>query len=277
MNPQFCLNAATIKGTPLRLQLQLASDAGFKQIGLWLSDVDQSIAEGSSLNDIKAQLDSCGLRVAEFCYLGGWQDAEEARFKEVLNQAHRLSSVARALGCDILVAVPALSAGSLVGAPERLREVCQVAAAYGVRVALEFPGIAAEVRDLRTARNLLSAAGCANAGLVLDTFHFFLGGSSLADMEGMAEILLVHASDAMNLPIEELRRPHDNRTFPGEGIIDLAPIFERLDQMHYGGPISLEIWNRKLHQSNPAEVVKRSCESLRYIERVISKNHAGIR
>ena len=32
------------------------------------------------------------------------------------------------------------------------------------------------------------------------------------------EIFLVHVSDAMNLPMEKLRIPHDNRTFPGDGI-----------------------------------------------------------
>jgi len=277
MNERFCLNAATIKGTPLNLQIRLASEAGFKQIGLWLDDVDQAVAMGTSLSDIKTQLDSCGLQVAEFCFLGGWQDAEGARFDEVLSQAHRLSNVCRALGCDILVAVPALAGGRLGGAPERFRQVCQVAAEHRVRVALEFPGIAAEVKDLRTAHNLVSAAACANAGLVLDTFHFFLGGSSLSDMEGAAEILLVHISDAMNLPIEELRKPHDNRTFPGEGILDFALIFDRLDQSHYDGAISLEVWNRKLRQANPAEVVKRSCESFRHIERMVTKNHAGIR
>jgi 2-keto-myo-inositol isomerase len=274
MHERFCLNAATIKTTPLDLQIDLARDAGFSQIGLWLKDVEDGMAHGRSLKEIKDQLDSSGLRVAEFCFLGGWQDADQPKLQEVLNQTRHICEVSRALGCDIVVTVPALGPGWSGGAPERFRQVCQVAADYGVRMALEFPGIAAEVKDLRSARDLVSAAGCPNGGLIIDTFHFFLGGSKLADFERMApgEIFLVHVSDAPNLAIEKLRIPHDNRTFPGEGTIDFAPIFQQLNCLRYDGAISLEIWNRELHQANPMEVVKRGVESLRRIEGLLEHN-----
>jgi 2-keto-myo-inositol isomerase len=267
MLERFCLNAATIKSTPLDLQIELAREAGFRQIGLWLKDVEAAMAQGKLLGKIKAQLDSSGLRVAELCFLGSWQDSDETRLKEVLNQTHHICEVSRGLGCGIVVTVPALGPGWLNGAPERFRQVCHVAAEYGVRIALEFPGIAAEVKDLRSARDLVSAA-CPNGGLVIDTFHFFLGGSKVADFERMApgEVFLIHVSDAMDLPLEKLRIPHDNRTFPGDGIIDFAPVLEQLDRLRYDGAISLEIWNRELHQSNPAEVVKKGRESLQRIE-----------
>lgn len=264
MQERFCLNTATIKGTSLHLQIQLAREAGFRQIGLWLKDVDAAVAGGQSLGEIKRELDAGGLRVAEFCFLGGWQDAEGARVQEVIRQAHHLCQVARELGCDVVVAVPAAGAGWLKGAPERFGRICHVAAEYGVRIALEFPGTAAEVKDLRQARELIAAAACPNGGLVIDTFHFFLGGSRIADFECVlpGEIFLVHVSDAPNLPLEALRIPHDNRTFPGEGIIDFTPIFHHLERLQYAGAISLEIWNRKLHAANPTEVVKKGFESL---------------
>jgi sugar phosphate isomerase/epimerase len=71
--------------------------------------------------------------------------------------------------------------------------------------------------------------------------------------------------------MEKLRMPHDNRTFPGEGTIDFAPVFEQLNRLHYDGAISLEIWNREFHQANPAEVVKKACESLQRIEARLNK------
>jgi 2-keto-myo-inositol isomerase len=272
MQDRFCLNTATIKNTPLGLQIELARQAGFRQIGLWLKDVEAAVAGGASLAEIKTQLDFSGLRVAEICFLGGWMDADETRLKEVLDQTRHICEVARGLGCEIVVTVPALGPGWLDGAPDRFRQVCQAAAEYGVRIALEFPGIAAEVHDLRSARDLVSAAACPNGGLVIDTFHFFLGGSKLEDFQPMVprDIFLVHVSDALNLPMEKLRIPHDNRTFPGAGIIDFTPVFEQLNRLQYGGAISLEIWNRELHQSNPAEVVKKGCESL---QRVVSLLH----
>lgn len=278
MNGRFCLNTATIKNTPLALQIELTRQAGFRQIGLWLKDVEAAMAEGEKLEGIKSHLDASGLQVAEICFIGGWQDADKVRLNEVLNQTHRICDVSRALGCDIVVTVPALAPGWLTGAAERFRQVCQVAAEYDVRIALEFPGIAAEVKDLRNARDLISAAACPNGGLVIDTFHFFLGGSKIEDFEEVVpeSIFLVHVSDAMDLPLEKLRIPHDNRTFPGDGIIDYAPFFEQLNRLRYGGAISLEIWNRELQQSNPAEVVNKGCESLQRIERILQITHTAI-
>ena len=142
MNDRFCLNTATIKTTPLDLQIDLAREAGFRQIGLWLKDVEAAMEQGKSLGEIKATWTHAGLRVAEFCFLGGWQDANEPRIKEVLSQTHHICKVSRGLGCEIVVTVPALGPGWLKGAPERFRQVCQVAAEYGLRIALEFPGIA---------------------------------------------------------------------------------------------------------------------------------------
>ena len=268
MHERFCLNAATIKTTPLEQQIELAREAGFHQIGLWLKDVEAAMAQGKSLADIKATLDAAGLRVAEFCFLGGWMDADEVKLKETLAQTHRLCEITRALGCEILVTVPSIAPGWLKGAPQRFRQVCQVAKEYGVRVALEFPGIAAEIHDLASARELVSAAGCANGGLIIDTFHFFLGGSKLEDFARLSpgEIFLVHVSDAMNIPMEKLRIPHDNRTFPGDGTIDYAPIIQQLKRLRYDGAISLEIWNSELHKSDPRAAVLRGAESLRRLE-----------
>lgn len=80
----------------------------------------------------------------------------------------------------------------------------------------------------------------------------------------------MHVSYAMDLRMEKLRMPHDNRTFPGEGGIDFASIWQQLSRLGYNGAISLEIWNRQLHQSDPAEVVRQGSESLQVIERALN-------
>ncbi len=272
MDERFCLNMATIWSTPLDAQIKMACDAGFCQIGLWAKDVEGAISAGESLSKIRGMLGDSGLKVAELCYLGGWQDASESQLKPLLDVTRHLCELAQGLGCETIVAVPAMTPGWMQGAPARFRQICHVAAEYDLRVALEFPGIAAEVKDLRTAQELVVAAACSNGGLVIDTFHYFLGGSKLEDFNSVLphQIFLVHISDAMNLPLEELRKPHDNRTFPGDGIIDFTPIWQQLNRLHYDGAISLEVWNHQLHQSDPTEIVMRACESLRRIENALT-------
>src|SRR5579863_3227498 len=159
MLERFCLNAATIKATPLERQIELAAKAGFPQIGLWNSDVDAALARGESLNGLKRRLDDLGLRVGEFCFLPGWMDSDEMKLKTTLADTRRLSEMTRALGCDLLVTIPSIKPGFLDGAPDRFRQVCEAAAEFNVRVALEFPGIAAEINNLRAAHDLVSAAG----------------------------------------------------------------------------------------------------------------------
>jgi sugar phosphate isomerase/epimerase len=268
MCDQFCLNAATIKTTPLERQIQIASTSGFAKIGLWLEDVDAAVRGGKSLGDISALLRHAGLDVNEFCFVGGWQETDEEGIPKIMQDAQRIFQVSQALGCDLVVAVPAQTAGFLENGPRRFRRLCEIAADFNVRVALEFVGTAAEVKDVRTAWHIVSTAGCDNGGLVLDTFHFFMGGSKAQDLAEVPieRIFLVHLSDAMNVPVETLRLPHDWRTFPGQGIINYRPIFEQLGRLGYKRAISLEVWNQELHRADPAEVVRKGFESLCRLE-----------
>lgn len=264
MRNQFCLNTATVKTTSLERQIQLASSSGFRKIGVWLEDVDAAVARGQSLDDISSSLRDAGLEVKEFCSVGGWQEADEGRVSSIMRDAQRICQVSQALGCDLIVAVPAQTKGFLENGPQRFRRLCQIAADFHVRIALEFVGTAAEVKDVRTAWHIISTAGCENGGLVLDTFHFFMGGSQVQHLAEVPieRIFLVHLSDAMNVPPEKLRIPHDWRTFPGQGTINYRPIFEHLGRSGYKGAFSLEVWNQKLHRDDPAEVVRRGFESL---------------
>src|SRR5262249_4722609 len=127
MQPRFALNAATIKSSPLDRQIELAQANGFRQVGLWLSDVEAEIAKGRSVSEIRSQLDGAGLGVAELCFLGGWQDTDDAGFPEVLKKAHRLCEISRGLGCELIIVVPALGPGHLAHGSERFRQVCAVA------------------------------------------------------------------------------------------------------------------------------------------------------
>jgi sugar phosphate isomerase/epimerase len=271
MRNRFSLNTATIKQLPLAQQIRLASATGFHGIGLWLDDIEAATSMGIPLDGIARWVDEAGLKVEEVCFLGGWQDALRAEFPAVLEKTRHICRISRALGCDVVVAVPALQSDTLEFAPARLREVCDAAAEHRVRIALEFPGIAAEVKDVVTAWWLVSTVGRENAGLVLDSFHFFLGGSKIEDLMRIpvAKIFLVHLSDALNVPLETLRTPHDFRTFPGEGTLDYRPFLKALQEMDYQGAFSLEIWNRQLKEADAAEVARKGFASLLKLEELV--------
>ena len=270
LNERFCLNAATIKRSSLEQQIQITSAAGFRAIGLWIDDIETALTRGVALGDVADWLKQAGLKVVELCFVGGWQDATEEAFARVVGETQHLCQVARGLGCDLVVAVPALGPGSLDAAPARFRTICLAAAEHEVRIALEFPWTVAEVNNLTRAWQVVATAGCENGGLVLDWFHFSLGGSSAEELARIPgeSLFLVHLSDAMDIGLEKLRSHHDNRTFPGEGTLDYAPLFQALEKLDYQGPLSLEIWNRNLAAADPAEVAQRGFSSLLRLEQL---------
>ena len=265
MQPRLCLNAACIKNEPLERQVAIAGAAGFHGVGLWMDDIDAALGRGSSLKEIAALVRHAGLLVEEICFLGGWQDCASQDFSAVLRETDRMALVARALGCGVIVAVPTMASGSTTDAPRRLREVCDAAAGHAVRVALEFVGTAAGVKDVATGWRLVDDCGRANAGLVLDTFHFFLGGSTPADLRHVPceRVFLLHVSDAMPVPRPQLATFHDYRTFPAAGTIDFRPLLEWLENARYRGAASLEIWNQEMVKGDPEAIARQGLASLR--------------
>lgn len=263
--PRLSLNMACIKGVTLERQLTAAAAASWAGVGLWMDDIDQARRSGVSLDTVAAQVRGAGLAVEELCSIGKWQDCVDADFPAVLAEADRLARACKTLGCRVLVAVPSPRRTPAGEAARRFHEVCSVAAAQDVGVALEFFGTAEEVRDIEAARRLVDAAAAHNGGLLLDTFHFLLGGSRPSDLDslGAEQVLLVHVSDAMDVPREKLETFHDYRTFPGEGTIDYSPILQWIERTGYRGPVSLEIWNRDLLRADAAHTARRGRESLR--------------
>jgi sugar phosphate isomerase/epimerase len=114
-------------------------------------------------------------------------------------------------------------------------------------VDLEFPSWT-EIPDLETATTILEESGTANGGILVDTLHFASSRSSLELLEKLdPEIFhFIHLCDApAEIPDsseERIRIARDERYFPGEGGLDLAPILKRLPNV----PYSLEIPNSHL-------------------------------
>jgi 4-hydroxyphenylpyruvate dioxygenase len=265
MQPRLCLNAATIKNASLERQVRIAGAAGYHGVGLWMDDIDAALQRGSSLKEVAAFVRHAGLSVEEICFLGRWQDCDAGDFPSVLEEADRMSLVSRELGCGVMVAVPALGHGAWTDAPRRFRDVCDVAAGHDVKVALEFVGTADGIRDITSARRLVEESGSPNGGLLLDTFHFFLGGSRPEELAGIPaeKIFLVHVSDAMAVSRARLCAFHDSRTFPGSGTIDFGPLRAWLAVAEYRGAVSLEIWNQEMLKGDPERTAIAGFESLR--------------
>ena len=129
-----------------------------------------------------------------------------------------------------------------------LGEAAELAATFGVRLALEFQKSSPVCACLETALALIEQSGAANAGVCLDVFHYYTGPSKFEDLAYLSpqNLAWVQVCDLSGTP-RELAGDGD-RILPGEGDFQLGPIVEHLGRIGYDGHVSLEVLNPHLWQ-----------------------------
>ena len=254
------LNGATIMTTPTPLQLEVARDAGFAGI--------EARAERLLADPAEVTATSRAVRPGEVWSLNGVRiglEADGRLERETLESdlTQRLE-VCRAIGATYLLVVPPRVAGlgearALPGIQEGLAMARDRAAASRVRVAFEFlgffdcpigtPQAAAEaVEDLD------------GVDLVLDSCHWHASGAGSLDALPVERLAMVHLNDAPAKPPREIEDA--DRVLPGEGVIALERLLAALRGRGYAGPWSLETFNPRYWEEDPASVVRRGWAAL---------------
>ena len=95
---RYCLNASTIRPTPLMEKIRIAAEAGYSAIELWHDDLDAYIASGGKLKDVVHALDDRNLAVPTTIYLRGWCDTTGSAHAQALDECRRRMDVAAELG-----------------------------------------------------------------------------------------------------------------------------------------------------------------------------------
>jgi sugar phosphate isomerase/epimerase len=246
VDPQLTASFVTLSGAgfaeparhPIEERCAAAAEAGFTGIGLHVGEFEQEPARTARAQ--RAVADH-GLAVVEVEFLSGWAggspDAER-----VQRQAHRLAD---------LFGIHHLSAGEfdaaegdfdLPAAASRFAQVCDRAAQHALVLALEaFPW--SPIRDVATARQILLAAGAANAGLLIDVWHFFNTGGTLDDLDDLppSAIAAVQLNDGPRVHENYLWNARNTRWLPGRGGLDVVGLLRLLDRIGYAGPYCVEV------------------------------------
>ncbi len=97
----------------------------------------------------------------------------------------------------------------------------------------------------------------------MDAFHFHTGPSKLHDLRWLTAANLFHVQlcDLVDVP-RELARDRD-RILPGEGDILLTPLLDRLRDIGYAGPVSIELMNPQIWQVPPRQFGEIAITALR--------------
>jgi len=137
-----------------------------------------------------------------------------------------------------------------------VREVGDIAARYGVRIALEFNSQAAQFNSLASVREVLAMADHPACGLLLDTYHLQRSGCGGRGFAQVApeEIAYVQYSDVPSAGFQPGNTL--DRVPPGRGCVAFGEVFGLLAEKGYAGPLSYEAPNPTAWTRDPAEVAR---------------------
>ena len=261
------LNGATTLKADLATDIAVAGRAGFEFIEIWAAKL-MGYLERGGLPALKRDLRRAGLRAATLNSVEHVTFNDPSGHVRMLEDFQRFCRVAQAVGAETVIVVPSpRPKGVSLAAIEResirvLRELSAIARPYGVRLAYEFLGFAdCTVNTLAQCAAIVEKVARPNVGLVLDTFHFFAGGSRIASIReaNPEKIFIVHINDVERAP---RRKMHDAlRLYPGKGILPLAGILRALKAIGYAGGFSVEIFRPQYWNRPPLQVAREARQS----------------
>jgi len=261
---QYCLNASTIRPTPILDKIRIAGEVGYSAIELWHDDIEAYIATGGKLADIKKALDDQRLELPTTIYLRGWCDTTGAEHTAGLDECKQRLEDAAALGAIYSIASPAGGKVDVALAARNYAELLNLGKTFGVKPAMEYLGFVEQINTIESALEIMNLSQHPDATIIVDPFHNFRGGgafSSLGLLRG-DQIAISHFNDTPASPPREQQHDH-SRVLPGEGHLDLKQWLSLLKQQGYSRWLSLELFREDLWARDPKEVARIGLESMK--------------
>jgi 2-keto-myo-inositol isomerase len=260
----YCLNASTIRPTPLLDKVRIAGETGYQAIELWNDEVDAYLADGGNLRELKSRLDDAGLRVASMIALFGWITASDAELPGVLSECRRKMEQAAALGCPYAIASPPQEVVDIELAANRYAQLLGLGRDVGVLPSMEFLGFTDGINSLALANAIADGSRDPEATIVADVYHMIRGGGSIDDLLSIPgeRMAIFHINDLPTSP-PPLTQTDNDRVMLGEGFVDLPRVVAHLRTIGYRGAVSLELFNPSLWVRDPREVARIGMERMK--------------
>ena len=253
---KFCLNTSTIKPQPLIHKIELAGQAGYDGIELWVNDVYDFIGRYGEVRDVEKALADNGLIVPSMIAIRQWGDMDGWEYELVKDEARRRFALCSRLGASYIVATPPLEKTETEHLPERYRDLLQIGREEGIKPTFEYISFFKSVYRLANAWEIVQNTDDPDSSIILDAFHNWNSNSTLDDLRSipLEKISHYHIDDAA--PGKKSTTQTDpDRVMIGEGQIDLTAEIAVLKEKGYDKTVSLELFNAELWQQDPLEVI----------------------
>jgi len=243
--------------------LTIASRVGFEGVDLLVRDL---VERGEDPATVRARMDDLGLRGGAWPLPVDWR-GDSRRFALDLARLPKLAEAARLMGLTrtgtwVMPETPdrpegedsAAIAALVAFHVERLGAIARILAEHGSRLGLEVIG----VEHSRTGRgvpfvhrlgDLDRVLGdlwdeAPNFGILVDSFHLYAAGETVEVglRWGVERVVWVHVADLPGSTHPDRAQIVDaERGLPGEnGAVDSRGLLDRLDELGYDGPVTVE-------------------------------------
>ena len=257
---RLALNGATIMHSPLADDIEIAAETGFSAVEIWAGKLEEYLREGS-LEELAGRMRALGVQPWCINSIEDITPRDALGRARIIDQLERRCAVARAVGAPSIVVVPGRapagfsSSAAVADAVGILRMMSDIAGEIGL--AFEFlgkPGCSIPTLDL--AVEIVAETDRPNVGMVIDTFHFYAGGSKMPDLDRVPieKLFVVHLNGCEDRPRGELTDAH--RLFPGEGVLPIGEILHALRARGFDGTMSIEIFRPEYWERDPREVAR---------------------
>ena len=274
---KLALNGATTMNADLATDIRAASAAGFDCLEIWAAKL-RTFLKSNSAADLKRLFDEQGLEPYSINSIEHVTFRNAERHAQLLKECEELCALATEIDCPYIVVVPspikqdtghrtqnsgALNLRDVVTeevieeSVRVLTELGSIAEKYGVGLAFEFLGQPdCSVQTLALADEIVRQVARKNVGLVIDSFHFYAGGSTIESIEALDpdRLFIFHINDAEDRAREELEDKH--RLLPGMGILPLKEIVGALKRIGYDRVTSVEIFRPEYWERDPFELAR---------------------
>src|ERR687897_3827702 len=270
--------ALGIRGLSLPEAIALARDAGFAGLAFDSRAAARAVDE-HGLESVQDQFAQAGVKPALWSLPVAWRDDDQ--WQADLRQLPRLAAMARELGATRTATY--MPSGSDERPFEenfnwhvaRLRPIAEVLRDEGCRFGIEFLGPKTYraafrhefIHTLDGVMELVAAIGTGNVGVLLDSWHLYTSGGTLADLEQLTnqDVIVVHVNDAPE-GIARDEQIDTVRTLPMEtGVIDLVGFMHALRAMGYDGPVMPEPFSQRINDlaaTDPDAAVREAARSM---------------
>jgi sugar phosphate isomerase/epimerase len=270
--------ALGIRGLSLSEAIAVAHDAGFAGLAFDSRAAARAIDE-QGLAAVQEEFGQAGVKPALWNLPVAWRDDDQ--WQADLRELPRLAATARELGATRTATY--MPSGSderpfrenFNWHVARLRPIAEVLRDEGCRFGIEFIGPRTYraafrhefIHSLDGVMELNAAIGTGNVGLLLDSWHLYTSGGTIAQLERLTndDVVVVHVNDAPAgiAPDEQIDTV---RTLPMEtGVIDLVGFMRALRKMGYDGPVMPEPFSQRLNDlaaTDPEAAAREAARSM---------------